>query len=177
MGRLPLSLRESVVARLAELDDVHPDAVELVEQGLEAQFSRHSQEDRRRRDRQARLGPLLEQADESVRASILARIGDEPEKEQRPPAEDGPTIHDLWQWDDAVLLAALSAIDVQVAALALAGAPPGRVDRLQRRLPRALARQVRRGLAALGPVTLADIEAAQEALLAAVLDDTSAAAA
>jgi flagellar motor switch protein FliG len=76
------------------------------------------------------------------------------------------TFDDLAKLDDAALKAVFASADAEMALLALTGAEPRLIARIQRKLPPREATELRRRLEHPGPIRLRDIEQARSALAA-----------
>jgi flagellar motor switch protein FliG len=83
-----------------------------------------------------------------------------------------PQIHidDLARMDKASLAAVLRTMDPEILVLALAGASDALVERITEEMPRKVAKTFRRKLNCNGPMRLRDIEAAQQAVVAAAAE-------
>lgn len=86
----------------------------------------------------------------------------------RATAKTGPAVmlefDDLLELDDRSLVCVLSAAQLEVAILALTGAPQRLVDRVLKQLPRGEAKALRKRIGQTGPLQLRDIERAQAQL-------------
>ena len=80
LAALPAELQTESLARLAELGDVDPASLELVEADLEAWLRDHKACQRRRQDRQTTIAAILQNSPDSTRrrvVSSLQRVGAE----------------------------------------------------------------------------------------------------
>jgi flagellar motor switch protein FliG len=152
--------------RLTDLDDMDPEILFEVEQGLQERIARQITGQRRRAAGVSALAQILKSADQRVehqlRASLLQHA---PQVVQKLPAPARThTFEDLASWDGPALRRLLAAADQQTITLALAGAQNSLVDHFLAHLPAPEADELRLAWKRLGPTPLSDIEAAQEQL-------------
>jgi flagellar motor switch protein FliG len=180
VGALPQTLRVDALRRLAALEQTDQNAVRDVEQVVQT-WLRRRVDAAKRTSGVAAVASILRAAPAAVQVDLLSHLGKSDQKladslgtrppnspaEAPPPAVAPPPTISVEQLDalaGPVLAAALAAMDHEIAALALAGAAPGAVERALGALSRDQQARFRRSLADLGAISLRDVDAARQEL-------------
>jgi flagellar motor switch protein FliG len=194
LGHFEEEQQGTILDHLATLGDADPSTVRMIASGL-ADWVRQQQAARRRQtDRAASVRAILSAVPADRRRRLATRISgpaglfveDEPAiaMESAPSTDDEqpaapasqvappgrqPSIayDDLERLDDRAIALALSTLDPRTAMLSLVAAREGLLKRVEARLTRPAARELRRRLTILHPTSLAEIDCAQQALASA----------
>jgi flagellar motor switch protein FliG len=191
LGHFDEGQQGTILDHLATLGDADPSTVRMIASGL-ADWVRQQQAARRRQtDRAASVLAILSAVPADRRRRLAQRMSDptgllvedEPEAATETPGEIEPkesasstpssehaveqpsvAYDDLERLDDRAIALALGALDPRTAMLSLVAAREGLLKRVEARLTRSAARDLRRRLTSLHRTSLAEIDHAQLAL-------------
>ena len=165
LGLLPHDLQPEVVARIATLETVQPDAVRELERVMQLKFKANTTL------RASQIGGVKAAARimNFTRQDMEERIMKELRKADKVLTED---IQDnlfvfdyLIKSDDRALQAVLREIDTEVLILALKGADPALRDKLLGCISQRAAANVMEEMEAMGPVRLSQVQIAQKEII------------
>ncbi|HUM13962.1 MAG TPA: flagellar motor switch protein FliG [Myxococcaceae bacterium] len=161
MDKLPPRLRPEVVRRMATLESVSPEVLREVGHALGAELRSVAAGGMRRVDGRSAALEILRRAPTPEQAEVVAQI----EKEDPALATELKTklftFDDLANLIDRDVQALLKEVDMARLTLALKGAPATVKDKFLKNMSSRAAQMLADDLAALGPVRLAQVEAAQ----------------
>jgi flagellar motor switch protein FliG len=174
LARMPSSLQAEALLRVAQLGELDAQAVREVEQGLRQRIVQRAALPRRRHRGAGAVASILKAADAPARRQILENLAaHQPELAARfaPPqaVEVQVAFDDLAHVSELTLAKIFAECDSGVLVLALAGAHPSLARRVLGQLPSREAKQLKRRLDGLGPTSLADVESAQDDVVAVAL--------
>jgi flagellar motor switch protein FliG len=165
---LPLAKQQEVVRRLASLEPTSPQVVQQVEKALESRLSTVITQDLEQADGIGAAARVLNQVQRSVERAILEGLkAEEPEMVDRI-RRLMFTFADLLRVNDRGVQNLLKNVDTTRLALALKTAKPELRDKLFRNMSQRAVARIQEEMELMGPVRLADVEAAQQA----VVDET-----
>ncbi len=169
--RLPEDMQAEVMRRMAQLDEIHPEAVREVERIFEARTHDRQRVQHRKMAGIQTLSRILAAAQDHTSQSSEAapNLGSddgfqEADEKLSVDFEHQPawSFEDLQRLEGRQLVAILSACDPELAMLALAGASPALYERLVTGLSNSERRLLRLRLEQVGPIRLRDVERAQQ---------------
>jgi flagellar motor switch protein FliG len=166
LARLGESIRPEVVARIATLDGVHPDALNKLDELIERQFSGASA------SRTATLGGaraaanILNHMDASSESAVLKSIRTADESLAVQIEDLIFTFDDLAEIDDRSLQQILREIPGEKLVIALKAADQTVKEKIFKNMSQRAAEMLREDLEARGPMRLADVEAVHKEILA-----------
>ena len=185
----PHERQADVLTRMAHLDEMHPDALASLEQAVYAQLAGSPRPRRRgvagvavvesivhqlvdkgtspslmrhlaKRDRE--LAHVLNTVPPETSDPLSARPPSSPLPRSPEPLRTPVDFADLESLSTHSWAKLLQAVDSSTMLLALAGAPAGLLEALERLAPPSLARGLHKRLAKLGPLALEDVDRAQQ---------------
>ena len=164
LGALPDSLQGEVLRRWIGLGEADPAVLHEIQQGLLARLSPGLGHLARRTTGKAQIASVVQAAAPHLKQQILSQLALCDAAFAEKVTTPRLAFDDLEYLNDAGLASMLRVADPQVIVLALAGAAESFVERVARQLPVDEARHLRRAMETLGPIRLADVEAAQQEL-------------
>lgn len=188
LRELPAELRSEALQRLTHLEEMDESIVREVEQGLQKWISEQANRDRRRRVGLSSVVRILDAVDGDLRREMLTELTErdpslleqiQPHGAGQPARSSTPTqpnqsrpleeiepmsLEQVTRLRTNTLVQVLDACDRDTLVLAMAGAEPEVVSNLLSVLGLADGREIREGIAALGPVRLSDVDASQRRL-------------
>jgi flagellar motor switch protein FliG len=178
---LESGLQAQVLARLVDLDEVTPEALEAVQRSLTTRLQQHLHGKKRRaagletvRQILRAAGPLAEhelrRAIDRFDRNLARQLGGVEEDAASSATDAELTFDDLAELEAPQLRKVLVQTPAAIRTLALAGGSAAFAERCYGLLSRSQAKQLRRDLANIGPTSMRDIAAAQQAMAAVARD-------
>lgn len=166
---LPLAKQQEVVRRLAALGPTHPTVVTQVEKALESRLSGFAHQDLQEIDGRAAAAAVLNQVSRAVERGILEGL-----RAEEPELAEGIrrlmfTFEESLRVNDRGIQNVLKNVDTAKLALALKTAAPELREKFFRNMSQRAAARIKEEMDLLGPVRVADVEAAQNAIVDEIL--------
>lgn len=168
LARLPAALQEELVARMARLDAVTPLALEVLTTLLETRAARPAPPPVDRDMRISGAAAVLSKMQRPADQKLIQSLGKRDKALARRIADEMFVFADVPRLDAKSLGVVVRAIDAEVLALALKGAPPAMRETLLGVLSQRAAEAIRDEIDERGPVPLTEVEAAQKQIVATV---------
>jgi flagellar motor switch protein FliG len=171
LQQLPAVLRSDVIQRWGRLQGIDHQVVAEIAEQLRLGWQRRSRKSARPKAA-SNVSPRSEQPRRGRTAARSSSSGTsprpiEPETRATTTSHEGQVVmefDDLNALGDRALALVFQHADPHVALIALTGASPKLLDRIQRQLPWHEARELRHQMERLGPIRLSDVELAQRKL-------------
>ena len=165
LAGLPAKKQLDVVKRLATMENTSPEVVEEVEKALEKKLSAVISSDAHELGGVESVANMLNLADRATERGILESL-----EEENPELVDQIRRHmfvfeDILRVDDRGVQNIMKEIDNEQLALALKTATPELKDKFLRNMSKRASEMIREEMEYMGPVRLADVEAAQQAIV------------
>ena len=166
---LPLPKQQEVVRRLASMEPTNPRIVEQVEKALETRLSAYAVQELRGINGRAVAAAVLNQVDRATERGILEGL-----KADEPEVAEGIrrlmfVFDDLMRVNDRGIQNLLKNVDSARLSLALKTARPELRDKFFRNMSQRAAERIREDMELMGPVRVAEVEAAQEVVVDEIL--------
>jgi flagellar motor switch protein FliG len=166
---LPLAKQQEVVRRLASLGPTHPTVVSQVEKALESRLSSFAPPELQEVDGPAAAAAVLNQVSRATERGILEGL-----KSEAPELAEGIrrlmfTFEEALRVNDRGIQNVLKNIDTARLSLALKTATPELRDKFFRNMSQRAAERIKEEMELMGPVRVADVEAAQDAVVDEIL--------
>jgi flagellar motor switch protein FliG len=166
---LPIVKQQEVIRRLASLEPTSPEVVRQVEQALESRLASLVAPGFRQADGVAAAAQILNLVRRSTERTLLEGLrADEPELAERI-RRAMFTFGDLLRVNDRGIQNLLKHVDTTRLALALKTAKPEIREKFFRNMSQRARERIAEELELMGPVRVADVEAAQQAIVDEVL--------
>lgn len=165
LAGLPAKKQLDVVKRLATMENTSPEVVEQVEQALEKKLSAVISSESHELGGVEAVANMLNLTDRATERGILESL-----EEENPELVDQIRRHmfvfeDILRVDDRGVQNVMKEIDNEQLALALKTASPELKDKFLRNMSKRASEMIREEMEYMGPVRLADVEAAQQAIV------------
>ena len=165
LSDFPEQLQTDVVLRVAELDSVPPQMVEEIEQVLREEITALGSVGSRKLGGAQTVAEILNQVDQATENAILSKI----EEDKMDLANDIRKLmfvfDDLENVDDRGIRAILKEVNNEELTLALKTSAEDLKNKILSNLSERAADMIKEDLEVMGPVKLADVEKAQQAIL------------
>lgn len=165
LAGLPAKKQLDVVKRLATMENTSPEVVEEVERALEKKLSAVLSSESHELGGVESVANMLNLIDRATERGILESL-----EEENPELVDQIRRHmfvfeDILRVDDRGVQNIMKEIDNEQLALALKTATPELKDKFLRNMSKRASEMIREEMEYMGPVRLADVEAAQQAIV------------
>ncbi len=165
LAGLPAKKQLDVVKRLATMENTSPEVVKEVEKALEKKLSAVISSDAHELGGVESVANMLNLTDRGTERGILESL-----EEENPELVDQIRRHmfvfeDILRVDDRGVQNIMKEIDNEQLALALKTATPELKDKFLRNMSKRASEMIREEMEYMGPVRLADVEAAQQAIV------------
>ena len=166
---MPVARQQEVIRRLAVMEPTNSQVVQQVEKALESRVAALAGSEIREADGMALVARLLNQVTRATERSILEGLRSEEPELVGKIRRRMVTFEDLLRVNDRGIQNLLKNVDISRLALALKTASPEIHEKISRNLSKRAVERIREEMDLMGPVRVADVQDAQNAVMDEVL--------
>jgi flagellar motor switch protein FliG len=162
---LPLKKQQEVVKRLATMEHTSPEVVQQVEKALESKLSAFFTQELRKTGGVEAAAEILNMVQRASERNILEGLEEEDPEMVEQIRRLMFTFDDILRVNDRGVQNVLKGIDTSQLSMALKTASPELKDKFLKNMSKRAAELIKEEMEFMGPVRLADVEAAQQAIV------------